>query len=126
MEEGQENQEGRETWVPQIIKIFSTPERNNSENSESAMEVDEERKEPPPPVPAPVASTSATPIEFQPGTSSSVPQYSTEFFERSPKIKESIDYSGNRWHDAKTGEPCLPQRAGLIKSILNFMKRSSV
>lgn len=39
-------------------------------------------------------------------------------------MKESVDYSGNRWQDAKTGKSCLPQRAGLIKSILNFLKKA--
>lgn len=121
MEEGQENQEGQEEpWVPmpKIVKIFSDQE---TDNSESAMEVDEERKEPPPPV---APTPDPAPIEPQPGTSSSVPQYSSEFFERSPKIKESIDYSGNRWQAAKTGKTCLPQRAALIKSILNFLKKA--
>lgn len=62
--------------------------------------------------------------EPQPGTSSSVLQYSNELFERRPKIKESIDYSGNKWQEAKTGKTCLPQRAALIKSILNFLKKA--
>lgn len=121
MEEGQEGpegQEGQETWVPKIIKIFSSPETNNSE---SAMEVDEERKEP---APTTSQTPEVTPTEPQPGTSTAVTQFSTEFFERSPKIKESIDYSGNRWQDAKTGKTCLPQRAALIKSILNFLKKA--
>lgn len=142
MQEGQEN----ENWIPKIIKIFSTPEQN----SESAMEVDEETMSKRKGInlkpcvkehenvtvqilftllaesanPAPSGNDTIV-NEPQPGTSSSsVSQYSGDLFERTSKVKESVDYSGNRWQDAKTGKSCLPQRAGLIKSILNFLKKA--
>ena len=54
------------------------------------MEVDEERKEKPPALqvvatPDPIPTPAPAPVKPQPGTSRSVPQYSTESFERKPE-----------------------------------------